>query len=153
MPGSNAKESFNEQYAFDSTINSLLVAVKGKPILRVPDDQARAVDAEHHVIVNVFKRQSDWFENYFAGRSDAVTCEYVRTKLLERVKDKPIPLHKTAGGVQNLVAHLAELELRHHRGETALDEMVLIDLRRVTCFTDGERRRFVAHFNTANISL
>ena len=154
MPASNAKESFDEQYAFDSTVNPLLMAVKGEPFLRLPDEQTAAADTEYHAIVNVFQRQSDWFERYFAGRSNALACEYVRIKLLERVKDNPIPLHKTnGGGLHDLVVRLAKVEIRYHEGKTALDEIVQIDVQKVTCFRDGERRRFVAHFNAVNVSL
>lgn len=154
MPGSTAKESFDEQYAFDSIIGTLLAAVKGEPIVSLPDEQVAVVDTEYHVIVNVFQRQSNWFERHFARWSGALACEYVRIKLLERVKDNPIPLTKSdVGGLHNLVAHLAEIELRHHRGEIALNEVIQIDVRKVTCFMDGKRRRFVAHFNAVNVSF
>ena len=97
---------------------------------------------------------SDWFERRFDGLTDGLVCEYVRIKLVDRLKDNPVPFtRREGGGLAGLTIRLAQIEIDHYEGRVAADELVQINVRKVTCFKDGERRRFVAHFDAVRLSL
>ena len=156
MPKSELRESFEEQYAFDSAYTSLLSAVKGKHPLITPEDQVAAADTTYHAIANTYKKQSDLFEQILGGKGDAVACEYVCLKLKQRFADKTIPV--STGPTESQLDVLARMAARHlsnRQSQPSNDfkEMVQIDIKQVTCFMDGERRRFVAHFDAVNVSL
>jgi hypothetical protein len=154
MSGPNASESINEKYVFDLAIKPLLAVAKGTSGQIVPVEQARAVDTQFHAIINVFPKQSEWLDDYLAQRGDGLACEYVRLKLLERLKDRPISLRELGEEDHSLVTLLAQATiLEKHRGQGVIDELTQFDIQKVTCYSDGERRRFVAHFNATHIFL
>jgi len=154
VPDPYASESINEQYVFELAIKPLLAVTRGTVVQRIPTDQASKADTQYHAIINVFPQQSAWLEEHLSQRSDALACEYVRLKLLERVKDHPIALHELARGNHSHVTLLAQATiLEQHHGRGILDELTQFDVQKVTCYFDGERRRFVAHFNASHIAL
>ena len=154
MSGPNASESINEKYVFDLAIKPLLAIARGSTRHDIPVEQAGKADTEYHAIVNVFPKQSEWLEDYLMQRGDGLACEYVRLKLLERLKDHPISLRELGEEDHSLVTLLAEAAvLEKHQGRSVFDELTQFDVQKVTCYFDGEHRRFVAHFNAIHIAL
>ena len=138
MPNSpNVLNALKERYVFNATIDPLLRAAVGVEALPVPQTRINGTCSRYHAIINVRNGQTKWLDVFFEDKSDEESCEYILAKLRKLLDGKPVTT--TYEGLINRTDLL-------HPGD-----MVQIDVKRVTCFTDGGHRRFVAHFDAFKI--
>lgn len=141
-------EEVKEESTFLGCITAILSAVRGQPLLRLTDETLLDPATEHSIIINTTKMQCDWLEQRFAGWADERACNYVLAKLQRTAKERPIPFE--AG---NARAELAKVVSGVATGEASYNKMAELDIKRVSCFMDGERRRFIAHLNVTVVEL
>lgn len=139
---------YTEEAVFLNCISTIISAVNDQPLLRITDETLVDPTTEHSVVVNATKMQCDWLEQYFTGWTDMRACNYMLAKLQRSAKDRPIPFEAgdTKTGLAKVIEGIAQ-------GTATSTKMAQLDIKRVTCFMDGERRRFVAHLNATLVEL
>lgn len=155
-PRSNV--DFEELFAIDAAVGLLLSVAKGERHVEAPSEQIAAVATTHHVIINPSEPQNVWFKERLASLSDDESCEHLRTGLQQRLETAPI--RDNSKNYTTSVEQLADLLRGHMAAErhgepfgAPVAEITQIKLLKVTCFKDGDCRRFVAHFDVERISL
>jgi hypothetical protein len=139
---------YTEESVFLNCITTIISAVKGQPLLRITDETLIDPTTEHSIVVNATRMQCDWLERHFNGWTDMRACNYMLAKLQRSAKERPIPFE--AGDAR---AELAIVVEGIAQGTATATKMAQLDIKRVTCFMDGERRRFVAHLNAILVEL
>jgi hypothetical protein len=150
----NMPMAFQEQSAFETALSPILASVHGTAPLRIPDEYIGDTGAMHHAIINAYRDQSDWFESYFAGQDDTRACNYVLVQLQRKLRDRAIPfeVEPTDHSADNPGSFVEHIRSFAGKGK-GFTKMLQIEVKSVTCFQDGDRRRFIAHFDSSFVKL
>lgn len=132
-------EETKVQMALQATANAIAMALAGKPAFRITDPSLIDMAATHSIIVTTHRNQCDWFDEVFGRYPDNEACVLVGQLLSRFVLNTP----------------LAAARVTANSDSARVDEEALYDVsvRSVTCYLDGERRRFIAHVTAQTIRI